>query len=270
MSEKLNRENIRILGPVEQAKKLRTRTSFGKAFVVLGKFLVSEEPEIREIAHKALKEALQNIANKNGEDNMKGVVDALVPVLIRGLSDINPNIRQGSLRAIAEIAKKCFKLESNLPAIAARLKDEKFWVARSAALALEQCAIKCWDLTPVMPALDEVLSGKSASIRFYASKAVSKHLQNKKEEAPLEVHREVAKRMSSCWSILVSHRRMWAKIDTPLKGKTGVSWHICGVCASENLEFIGYHWDCGTGWKFLKYEYHCKDCGNYTLYSYDD
>ena len=68
----------------------------------------------------------------------------------------------------------------------------------------------------------------------------------------------------------MSHRRMWAKNDTPRKNKTDVTWHICAVCDSYELDFIYYHWDAGTGWKFLKYEYRCRNCGNYTLYNYDD
>ena len=44
----------------------------------------------------------------------------------------------------------------------------------------------------------------------------------------------------------------------------------CGVCAGTNVLCIFYHDDSGDAWRKYQMEFLCEDCGNYTMWHYDD
>lgn len=266
---KFKKADIEKLGPVEQTERLSIRTPFFRAFHNLRHLFESGDATIKGDVTKTLQKVIASLEAKSGKDDLKKIVKVLKPSLIQGLSHSNYDIRRNALNAISEIGAKGYKLDDLLPEIAKHLKDDASWVATVAASVLVNLAILKWNLTPIISEINEAISGELEGVRPYVSRALSIHLINIKEEEPLGINEKV-KSLPGFWDFGVSHRRTYAKNDNPLNFKTDISFHICGVCGSNQLDFIYYDEDVGNVWKYIKYEYRCKDCGKYTIYEIND
>ncbi len=233
---------------LKQLRKAWVDFSYFKyALRVLEKYLNAADPALQAATRQVLVIATQY------PDDRKRVAMMLVPILIQGLSDSAPRIREASATALSAVPRQGGDIHSALPALVTCLSDPIAYVAEAAAHSLFSCTYYDYDLRSIRPALEANLSNPNRYLRHDVALALSHDLQRSGEEEPLP---------HNC-----SHRRLYAANDEPLPNIE----HICncGVCGSKHTRCI-YYDGCGSlAGTHQMWEYLCLDCGKYTICEYD-
>lgn len=217
------------------------------ALLVLEKYLGAKNSVIQTAATEIFTIAIQP------PNNPKSVATLLIPLLVHSLTDDDYHIREAGANALGAIPKYGGDIQPVLPKLANCLSDSVESVVEATAHALFSCVYYKYNLQFARTQLEKVLDSSNEWIRHYASITLSYDLQRSGEESPLP---------AAC-----SHRRQYALNDEQLPN---IERHCsCGVCASQATVCI-YHWGYGSAAGVHQiWEYHCLDCGKYTLQKHD-
>lgn len=202
-----------------------------------------EQPSQRAEASGVIRAAAARV------DDRIVAVTALLPIIEKALRHEKTVLRKRGAFALGGALRHGVTLsQDTLVQLVAMLTDDDEQVARNAAYAISTGVGKGVDLTPVRASLEEALATPRKWVIDPASSALSAFLRRIGEEEELP---------RGC-----SHRRIYARSDTPITAKRTCKCRACGsartVCIHS--DGMGGNAGCHYWWEFL-----CQDCGKYSI-----